>query len=68
MKHVVNYKGNLLHTNSVAYALLEAYRKSGEPKDQAKLDKHMKDLEAAKMALEGPRYKPKEQENENPIN
>lgn len=41
---LVKYKHHNLATNSHAYELLEAYRRSGDPKDQKKLDQHLKEL------------------------
>lgn len=42
---LVKYKHYNLATNSHAYELLEAYQKSGDPRDQRKLDQHLKELD-----------------------
>ena len=41
MKNAVQYKGVWLMPNSTAKELLEIYRKSGDSKDQKKLNDHM---------------------------
>jgi hypothetical protein len=41
----VAYKNHNLATNSEAYRLWEAWKKSGDSKDRAKLDGHLKDVD-----------------------
>lgn len=41
----VQYKNHNLATNSEAYKLWEAWKKSGDSKDRAKLDAHLKDVD-----------------------
>lgn len=41
----VPYKNHNLATNSQAYELLLAYKKSGDAKDQRKLEAHLKELD-----------------------
>ena len=42
MKNAVQYKGVWLMPNSTAKELYDNYRKSNDPKDQKKLNDHMK--------------------------
>lgn len=41
----VQYKNHNLATNSEAYKLWETWKKSGDSKDRAKLDAHLKDVD-----------------------
>lgn len=50
---LVKYKHYNLATNSYAYELLEAYRKSNKPEDQRKLDQHLKQLDRDYEKLHG---------------
>jgi hypothetical protein len=42
---IVQYKNHNLAHNSEAYRLWEAWKKSGDNSDRAKLDAHLKDVE-----------------------
>ena len=50
---VVKYKHHNLATNSHAYELLEAYRRSGKPEDQKKLEQHLKEVDKRYDELHG---------------
>lgn len=41
----VAYKNHNLATNSEAYRLWEAWKKSGDNKDRTKLDAHLRDVD-----------------------
>lgn len=45
MNNFVKYKNHVLAKNSEAYSLLLAYQKSGDSKDQRKLEAHLKDVD-----------------------
>jgi hypothetical protein len=45
MNNFVKYKNHVLAKNSEAYSLLLAYQKSGDSKDQRKLEQHLKLLD-----------------------
>lgn len=49
----VKYKHHNLATNSEAYRLLQEYRKSGDSKDQKKLDAHLRELDRKYKELHG---------------
>jgi len=49
----VKYKNHNLATNSEAYKLLQEYQKSGDPKDQRKLDAHLRELDRRYKELHG---------------
>jgi hypothetical protein len=51
MNNFVKYKHHVLANNSEAYSLLLAYQKSGDPKDQRKLDAHLKDVDRRAQEL-----------------
>lgn len=45
------YKRCILKRNSKAFELWEQWQKTKDPKDQAKLDKHMKELDTNEKLL-----------------
>jgi len=45
MNNFVKYKNHVLAKNSEAYSLLLTYQKSGDNKDRAKLDAHLRDVD-----------------------
>jgi hypothetical protein len=51
MNNFVKYRTHVLAKNSEAYSLLLAYQKSGDPKDQRKLDAHLKDVDRRAQEL-----------------
>ena len=49
----VKYKNHNLATNSEAYRLLQEYKKSGDSRDQKKLEAHLKELDRRYKELHG---------------
>ena len=51
MNNFVKYKTHVLAKNSTAYELWQTYQKSGDRRDQQKLDQHLKDVERRAQEL-----------------
>lgn len=51
MNNFVKYKTHVLAKNSEAYSLLLTYQKSNDPKDQRKLEAHLRDVDRRAQEL-----------------